>query len=35
MLEKSYARQEIERYKELQGRAERLMELIKKEYRLE
>ena len=35
MLEKSYARQEIERYKELRGRAERLMELIKKEYRLE
>jgi len=35
MLEKAYARQEIERYKELQGRAERLMELIKKEYRLE
>jgi len=35
MLEKAYARQEIERYKELQGRAERLMELIKKEYHLE
>jgi hypothetical protein len=35
MLEKSYARQEIERYKELQGRAERLMDLIKKEYHLE
>jgi hypothetical protein len=35
MLEKAYARQEIERYKELQGRAERLMDLIKKEYHLE
>ena len=34
MLEKAYARQEIERYKELQGRAERLMNLIKKEYHL-
>jgi hypothetical protein len=35
MLEKAYARQEIERYKELQGRAERLIDLIKKEYHLE
>jgi hypothetical protein len=35
MLEKAYARQEIERYKELQGRAERLMDLIKKKYHLE
>jgi hypothetical protein len=35
MLEKAYARQEIERFKELQGRAERLMALIKKEYHLE
>jgi hypothetical protein len=34
MLEKAYARQEIERYKELQGRAERLMDLIKKGYHL-
>ncbi|HMK24926.1 MAG TPA: hypothetical protein VK483_02775 [Chitinophagaceae bacterium] len=34
MLEKSYARQEIERYKELEGRAVRLMGLIKKEYHL-
>ena len=34
MLEKAYARQEIERFKELQGRAERLMEIIKKEYNL-
>jgi hypothetical protein len=34
MLEKAYARQEIERYKELQGRAERLMDLIRKEYHL-
>jgi len=34
MLEKSYARQEIDRYKELQERAMRLMELIKKEYHL-
>ncbi|HKC36570.1 MAG TPA: hypothetical protein VKB95_10930 [Chitinophagaceae bacterium] len=34
MLEKSYARQEIERYKELEGRAVRLMELIKKEYHM-
>ena len=34
MLEKSYARQEIGRYEELQGRAERLINLIKKEYNL-
>src|SRR6187399_3532412 len=35
MLEKAYARQEIGRYKELQGRAERLMDLIRKEYHLQ
>jgi len=34
MLEKSYARQEIGRYEELRGRAERLINLIKKEYNL-
>jgi hypothetical protein len=35
MLEKSYARQEIDRYNDLRARAERLMTLIKKEYKLE
>ena len=35
MLEKAYARQEIDRYIEIKGRAVRLMELIKKEYHLE
>ena len=35
MQEKAYARQEIGRYKDLKGRATRLMELIKKEYHLE
>src|SRR5258705_5841651 len=34
MLEKAYARQEIDRYIEIKGRAVRLMELIKKEYHL-
>lgn len=34
MLEKAYARQEIELFMELQGRAKRLMSLIKKEYHL-
>ena len=33
MLEKAYARQEIERYYEIKERAIRLMELIKKKYR--
>ena len=35
MLEKAYARQEINRYKDLERRAVRLMQLIKKEYHLE
>jgi len=34
MLEKAYALQEIDRYKDLEGRAVRLMGLIKKEYQL-
>ncbi len=34
MLEKAYARQEIDRYLEIKERAIRLMELIKKEYHL-
>ena len=34
MLEKAYARQEINLFKDLQARAERLIELIKKEYHL-
>ena len=34
MLEKAYARQEIDRYFEIKERAIRLMELIKKEYHL-
>jgi hypothetical protein len=35
MLEKAYARQEIIRYKELEARAVRLIELIRKEYHIE
>ena len=35
MLEKAYARQEIDRYFEIKERAVRLMELIKKAYHLE
>ena len=35
MLEKAYARQEINRYKDLEGRAIRLINLIKKEYQME
>jgi len=35
MLQKSYARQEINHFKDLRGRAIRLMELIKKEYHLD
>ena len=35
MLEKAYARQEINRYNDLERRAGRLMQLIKKEYHLE
>ena len=34
MLEKAYARQEIDRYTDIKERATRLMELIKKEYHL-
>jgi hypothetical protein len=34
MLEKAYARQEIDRYIEIKERAIRLMELIRKEYHL-
>jgi hypothetical protein len=34
MLEKAYARQEIDRYEEIKERAVRLMQLIKKEYHL-
>ena len=35
MQEKAYARQDTDQFREIQARAERLMELIKKEYRLE
>jgi hypothetical protein len=35
MQEKAYAKQETDRYNDLKARAERLMELIKKQYNLE